>query len=292
MEKEFETKGGFITYRENEDDVTITGYRGRILEAVIPETLQGKIVTEIAKKAFLGCKSLCRAEVSKTCQRIGEWAFASCSHLETIVLPRTVIDFGQGCFRQNDALSQIVIPGAEETSCLLAAAVTQLDAAYFLRPEETGTREWIGKWDLAMNAFLNEADEEGYQKMVLCGEEDLSASLDDFLAEKRRKKARLCLLRLLNPKGLTKERKQELESFLQNHTKGCESEAAWEVVLWEHGEEKPYFELFTSLGCVTEENFEAILADFGDRHAQMKSYLMEYHDDGIRTQDFFDSLSL
>lgn len=310
-EQEFETKGGFITCREKEGHIEITGYRGQILEAVLPETIDGKCVTEIGKKAFLGCKALRRVCVPDHCVRIGEWAFANCSNLEMVSLPCRKIAFGQGVFKDDKALRNIYTTEAEgfdtvrssdtasdasshaaQTAALLAAAVGSMDAAYLLAPEDAGTKEWIEKWDLAMGAVLYEADEEGYQKMVLCGEEDLSINYDDFISQKRRKKARLCLLRLLNPLGLSKERKAELEGYVKKHTKGCESEAAWEVILGEHGDDKVYFELFTSLGCVTEENFEGILADFGERHAPMKSYLMEFHEAGIRTHDFFDSLSL
>lgn len=305
-ELEFETKGGTVTYREKEGQIEITGARGRILEALLPETIDGKIVKEIGRKAFLGCKSLRKVHVPENCIWIGEWAFANCSNLETVELPRRGMVFGQGVFKDASALKNIFVTDTQspaaglknktekpfQTAALLAAAVVSMDAAYLLSPQEAGTKEWIEKWDLTMGAVLREEDEEGYQKMVLCGEEDLSVDLDDFLAKKRRKKARLCLLRLLNPLGLAEERKAELETYIKEHTKGCQSEAAWEVILREHGEDKDYFELFTSLGCVTEENFEGILADFGEHHAPMKSYLMEYHEEGMRKQDFFDTLSL
>ena len=37
------------------------------------------------------------------------------------------------------------------------------------------------------------------------------------------------------------ETKEELIAYLKAHTKGCETEEAWEVVLEEHGNEKSYY---------------------------------------------------
>ena len=42
-------------------------------------------------------------------------------------------------------------------------------------------------------------------KMVYCGEEDIVANVEYYLLERKREKARLCLLRLINDRGISEE---------------------------------------------------------------------------------------
>ena len=139
--------------------------------------------------------------------------------------------------------------------------------------------------------ILNAEDDEGYSKEVLCGEEDLSASYEEFVEKKRQMKAQLAFIRLMNPYCMQEEIRNQLLSYVREHTKGCESEAAWEVVK-QHGDEKAYFEIFTETGCLTEKNFDTVLEDLGQYHAEMKAYFIRYKENNMKKQDFFDTLSL
>ena len=79
----------------------------------------------------------------------------------------------------------------------------------------------------------------GMQNRFCVGEEDYgSTDFEAFLREKRKKKVRLCTLRLLCPAGLSDERREKLERYLAEHTKGCESDETWQVVLLEHGNDR------------------------------------------------------
>ncbi|MDD3412764.1 MAG: leucine-rich repeat protein [Lachnospiraceae bacterium] len=316
---EWNVNGGSIYYRKEAEGIYITRYRGRIKELIIPDRIEDTLVVGIKKKSFLGCKSLQFVKLPGYLSSIEDWAFAQCSFLEMVVMPKKDMMFGQGVFLKDKRLRHLYLFeksmslleetdhrfstakmewekrfSAEETQYaeLFAASLQVLKADYLLNPLAVGTREWIDKWDFRMLTILHEEDEEGYHKMVLCGEEDLSANYEEYLAENRRRKARLSFIRLLNPIGMAAETKEELVKYLQEHTKGCESEASWEVVSKEFGDEKPYFELLLELGCITNENFDGMLSDLGDRHAETKAYLINHREEQIGTEDFFDSLML
>ena len=66
----------------------------------------------------------------------------------------------------------------------------------------------------------------------------------------------------------------------------------WRVILEEHGDERQFYELLTQLGGVTEENFQGMMEDMGERHAEMKAYLMRYHDSRRKTEDAFADFAL
>ena len=103
---------------------------------------------------------------------------------------------------------------------------------------------------------------------------------------------RLMLLRLLYSFALDEDIKEELQTYLKSHTKGCASEEAWEVVLEEHGEDREYYGLFAELGCVTEDNLDGILQDIGEGYPEMKAYFMRYKAEYIGYGDFFGELEL
>lgn len=307
---------GSIYYRREEEDIYIVGYSGRMREICIPEKIDGLLVKGIRKKAFLGNRFLRYLTLPPSIESIEEWAFAHCIHLETVYMPKKQLEFGRGVFKECKKLAKIYIYKTEsikrdelgeifpfqeafftkdeiDIAFLFAAVPEVLKAEYLLEPCSAGQGEWIQKWDARVAALLQMEDEEGYQKMVLCGEEDLNASLEEYVAEVRRGKARICFLRLMHPGKLSKNLKEALENYLFTHTKGEASEEAWEVLLKEHGDEKAYYELFLQIGCVTLANLDGMLLDMADRHAEMKAFLMNYKQEHMAGEkDFFDSLSL
>ncbi|MDE6184354.1 MAG: hypothetical protein K2G39_02845, partial [Lachnospiraceae bacterium] len=180
----------------------------------------------------------------------------------------------------------------EQTGYLLGAVPVKLEADYLFTPEQAGEAEWLGRFDDKLKEFLTQPDEEGYTKMVYCGEEDIVANMDLYLAERRREKARLCFLRLINDVGLEDTFRKQLSIYLAEHTVGCTSEAAWEVVFQEHGSEQEYYATFTEAGCFGEENYDQILSRMGEYYPEMKGYLMRYKSQQVESADFFDMLSL
>ncbi len=192
----------------------------------------------------------------------------------------------------------VAVPGGRPeptsgTAELLAAAVTGLEAGYLLDISEAGSREWLEKWDSRLAAVLHVSDREGYSRQVLCGEEDYgSTDLEAYESGRRKNKVRLALLRRLFDRGLSGTFREALERYLRAHSKGCESEETWRVILEEHGDDRAYYGLFAELGCVTRDNLDGILADIGEAYPEMKAYFLRYGQKGRSDADFFAGLEL
>lgn len=280
-------------YTAGEDGVMITGFAENASIAVVPESIDGVAVTAIGKKAFLSRKLLRKIILPRTIKEIGDWAFAYCDGLEGVTLPSGDIRFGRSVFLECTGLQKIEIEGKEDFVAPLLAAAVNTGAYYLLDTAEAGSGEWIAKWDSRMIAVLNASDQEGYSKQVLCGEEDYgSTDLEAYKSGSRKRKLRMALLRLLYPKGLSAENEEKLKSYVFTHTKGCASEESWEIILEEHGEDREYYELFTSLGCVTSENIAGMLADIGEELPEMKAFFISYNDKNVEQIDFFEDLEL
>lgn len=297
--REQTTQRGSLQFEIVSGTAAVTGYEGRDASLVIPENVDGYPVVWVGKKAFLSCKTLREIRLPESLAGIGDWAFAYCAGLECVTLPYRRLEIGQGIFKECASLSRISDCRGGETnqdiSFLLAATVGALDAAYLFDPENAGTDNWIAGFDARVADRMALADNEGFSKMLLCGEEDCGSRDTDvgyYMEQKRRGKVRLAMLRLFHDYGLTQTLREELTRYLLAHVKGCESEETWRVILEEHGDEKPYYELLTELGGVTGENFQAMMEDMGERHAEMKAYLMRYHDGMRKKEDAFAQFAL
>lgn len=299
QEKEYPIPEGnlYYTFREGQDGentVCITRYQGLAGEVNIPEQIEAYPVTVIARKAFLSKKNLRKVTVPVGVKEIEDWAFAYCDGLESVVLPDQPIVFGKSLFLECTRLRRIFAgEKGEGVAALLAAAVTTAQVPYLLDISAAGSREWLEKWDARMMVILRSPDQEGYSRQVLCGEEDYgSTDQNAYESRQRKRKVRLLLLRLLYPDGLRAEYRQEMETYLREHTKGCPGEETWQVVFEEFGEDRLYYRLFAELGCVTAENIELLLSDIGEMYPEMKAYLIRYKEENIGSSDFFASLEL
>lgn len=296
---------------EGEKWIRITDYSGTDTELQIPEEIEGLPVKVLTKKTFLSRKQLRKVILPDTLEEIGDWAFAYCTNLECVWLPGKEMKLGNRMFMECPHVRRIYTykPGTaieeyvgkqsenqksenNQKAALLAAATLMLDAEYLMNLAEAGSEEWIRKWDARMNEVMNLEDTDGYTKMILCGEEDYGSNIDDYIKNKRKSKVRLALLRLMNPIGLSEKNGSKLKKYLLSHTKGCESEESWEVLLQEYGHEQEYFQLFADVGCVSEKNFDAILTDISGEYAEMKAFLIRYKAEKMNHTDFFDALSL
>lgn len=287
-------QGGELYYEENKGTATILGFTGNTGRLTVPGQIAGLPVTGIGKKAFFDCRYLQVLRLPDTLTKIDNWAFAHCPRLERVELFRGQISLGKDLFIGSDRLWEVCLL-SEETDIgeLLAAAAIKMDTSLLFTVEEAGTPEWLQKWDARMLVILRSDDNEGYEKQVLAGEEDYERTDQvRYRNLRRREKVRLAFIRLLHPVGLSQAIRTELEGYLRAHTRGCRTEETWEVLLEEAAEREPWYRLFVGLGCVTRENFDAILTDIGEAHTEMKAYLMRYQQEQLGMQDFFDSLSL
>ena len=307
--KEMETAHGILQYEIRDENVILTGYRGRDIVLAIPERIEEKPVTVVGKKTFLGAKELQQLTLPGSITTVQDWAFACCSALRVLILPRKELAVGQGILKDCFRLQQILavkredlvsvspgdITGPEaEISRLLAAVMGSLDAFYLFEPLAAGSKSWLEQWDARMLSLIEQADEEGFSKMLLCGEEDYGSkenNLDYYIEQRRRFKVRLAMLRLMNDTGLSPDTKEELLSYLRAHTKGESSEETWKVVLEEHGDERAYYQFLLDNGCIHDGNFSAVLEDMGERHTEMKAFLMNARSAQPKMEDAFAALA-
>ena len=269
-------------------------------EVRIPREVDGCSVQTIERKEFLSQKNLRKIMVPDSVEHVGDWAFAYCDNLHTAVFEGRPV-FGKSVFLDCKNLrfvyvgttSEAAAPDGEAVAALLAAAVTSAEAPYLLDAHEAGSPEWLAKWDARILKILQSADTEGYSKQVLCGEEDYgSTDMGAYQSSRRKRKVRLALLRLLYPVGLAEDTCRMLKEYLTGHTKGCESDETWQVVLQEYGNERVYYQLFADLGCITEANFDELLADVGEENPELRAYLMRYKSEQLGQKDFFAGLEL
>lgn len=307
-EYEWETEYGVLRYIVIDNEVMVTEYKGKDVSLAIPDRLADMPVTTVGKKAFLGAKSLRNIILPKHLMQIQEWAFASCSNLDTISMPCRKISAGLGIFKDCNSLQKVVPDKYEEkdianedaamSECiprLLAAAVTVLDAFYLFDLSVAGSAEWFKQWDARMMSLMEQEDTEGFSKMLLCGEEDYGSrenNLDYYVEQRRRFKVRLAMLRLMYNVGLDDEIRKKLISYLQLHKKGGESEETWKVVLEEHGDDREYYQFLLDYDCIDKDNFEAALSDMGEGHTEMKSFLMNRRERWVDTENVFAALEL
>lgn len=294
---EIDTENGNIKYTVRENYIILTEYRGRDISLTIPECVDEWPVTVIGKKAFLGAKSLQKLVLPDSLMQIQDWAFAYCSNLESLTLPRKKLDIGQGIMKDCFKLKQIIIaddePEAEGISYLLAAVMNKLEAFYLFDPSAAGSRSWLEQWDTRLVSLMEQEDTEGFSKMLLCGEEDYGSkdnNLDYYVEQRRKFKVRLAMLRLIYDTGLKSPIRDELLSYLQSHKKGESSEETWKVVLEEHGDDRLYYQFLLDSGCITEENYDAVLSDMGEHHTEMKAFLMNEQNARSKVDDAFAAL--
>lgn len=312
-----------------DNEVYIISYSGHDTEITIPETIENYPVTCIAKKAFLSNKLIREIMLPSTITEIGDYAFARCSKLNKVGIPYKSIQMGQGILMECDALTQIYNTAGSEVedfqtkdiispvvsdkldsesgivdfnqtlrndvSYMLAATTGILDAPYLFDLESAGSDDWFRKWDTRMKMKMEMDDSEGFSKMLLCGEEDYGSNETDpefYKHLKRLSKIRVAMLRLMHNINLESRTYDLLKQYLLMHIKGAKHEETWDVILNEHGDEKEYYEFLTDIGGVTENNFELMLTDMGDRHTEMKAFLMKYVDSLNEGKDAFSEFDL
>ena len=107
---------GAETYQDFEysalDDgrVKITGYNGGTETVVIPDTIDGKSVTSIGRRAFEGCTNLKSITIPNSVTEMGRRAFSGCSSLIGIAIPDNVTEIGKYAFDGCKSLTSITIP--------------------------------------------------------------------------------------------------------------------------------------------------------------------------------------
>lgn len=127
------TSSAGISYKENSDKsgYIISYYNGNSTYLIIPDTYNGKPVTEIASNvfasqnfsyvyipdtvttigssAFQGCTSLKEVNLSNNLTSLGASAFKGCTSLETVILPDSLKVINTALFRDCSALKSVTL---------------------------------------------------------------------------------------------------------------------------------------------------------------------------------------
>lgn len=295
---------GTIAYLEEKNGIVVKRYRGIGKKAIVPESIEGKPVISIARKAFLSCKTLREIVLPNSIEEIGDWAFAHTEELRTITIPRRELTRGKELFLGCKRLREIQLLGTEEEQLqdkkdginrMLAAAVTILRDYFLFTPTEVRGDAWITRWDEQLLKLVRLDDLDGFEELWTCGEEDYEGKdydIKSYPVEKRKMKLRMIYFRLLHPYKLAETVKSELQQYLHDHTKGTKEPEAWEVLLEENSEDITYYKVFTEAGCVTEENFDDLLSDMQNVNAQMKAYMLKYKEEHLTKRDAFAAFEL
>ena len=103
-------KGQDYTYTTNADNtITITGYTGPGGDVIIPETINGLLVTCIGDDAFEHCTSLASVTIPDSVTSIGDYVFSACYDLESVIIGNSVTNIGYEAFLYCGSLTSIVL---------------------------------------------------------------------------------------------------------------------------------------------------------------------------------------
>lgn len=92
------------------NEFVITGYTGTATQVKVPQTINGKPVTQIDKNAFANKSDLTHVVLPEGVTSIGTRAFEGCTNLECINIPSTVQSIGAYAFTECDSLTSIAFP--------------------------------------------------------------------------------------------------------------------------------------------------------------------------------------
>ncbi len=307
QEKMIENAGGdggqfaVIPYKKG---YAVKRYRGVGERIVVPSKIDGKPVIMIERKAFLSCKMIRHIVLPDTIEEIGDWAFAHAEQLRTITIPSHALSRGKELFLGCKRLREIILDGTEEEKALrasqglgrmLALAVTILHDYLLFDPVEAGSDEWVRRWDEKFMGLIALDDLDGFEELWTCGEEDYEGKdydIRSYPVEKRKMKLRVVFFRLLFPYRISDPVSTALKEYLSCHTKGTPTPEAWELILEEHRNDLEYYKVFADSGCVTEDNFDSLLADMKDCSAEIRAYLIRYKEEHFAAKDAFAAFDL
>ncbi|TWH57574.1 Bacterial surface proteins containing Ig-like domains [Desulfitobacterium sp. LBE] len=104
--------GSFLKYKAGTAGITITACDQAATRIDIPDYIEGKPVTNIAREAFSGCRDLTEIRLPDTLRTIGYAAFAGCQSLTGINLPEGLEQLGGQAFRACGSLREVNIPAS------------------------------------------------------------------------------------------------------------------------------------------------------------------------------------
>jgi len=108
----------WLTFKNDDETLSIAKYRGKDIDIVIPALIDGKPVKKIGwqkfRSIFYANKDVQHVHIEHGIEEIGDRAFFGCYHLQTIEIPDSVTRIGQGAFIST-ALTAMDIPDSVTT---------------------------------------------------------------------------------------------------------------------------------------------------------------------------------
>lgn len=92
------------------DHVVIKKYLGTKADLIIPDTIEGQPVTELAASSFASSKYLVRVDIPDSVTTMGDNVFKSSTLLVAVTMPKNLVTLGTGAFDSCEALVQVTIP--------------------------------------------------------------------------------------------------------------------------------------------------------------------------------------
>lgn len=97
-------------YNSDGDEVYICQYVGTGGAVVVPETIDGYIVTSISANTFFECTNVISVQLPDGIDYIGREAFSGCTNLETVNLPEGIECLPYYLFEDCSSLQEITLP--------------------------------------------------------------------------------------------------------------------------------------------------------------------------------------
>lgn len=117
-----------FSYTVDNDEITITSYKGDEVDVIIPEAIGGRPVVRIGETAFSPHRKGIRQEfkqrltnirtvfIPDTVKYIEDYAFLGCFKLERVNMSNNLVDIGNAAFSYCTSLEKITIPESVDIS--------------------------------------------------------------------------------------------------------------------------------------------------------------------------------
>jgi hypothetical protein len=135
--------GTFYLQDQGNGTAIITGYRTNLKDAVIPNSINGLVITRIGTGAFMD-KKLSSVSIPPAVEYIGDAAFTS-NQLSNVIIPESVRTIGNQAFAGNQIQGLVIGSGV---LVQLDSFLNNFSDFYNLNGRQAGTYVWDdGRWE-------------------------------------------------------------------------------------------------------------------------------------------------